>query len=429
MRQLVPIALSQGTLILIGLVSAKLISRWVPKDILGEYTLFLSLTVLGSLLTHSGLANHAARYWMRERQQSGKYARFLWLQSWRLGSWLGSILLAICLVMAFLKGSLWLAFLPLLVISNMAVALGGAAANIYIAQEKYWRAFLLNTFANLRMVVPVLAVVWGGAAVLVMASGMALHSLGLLVLIVLAFRFAWFFPSPTPPDQASWLKELKEYGRPFILIGLGGWFLLYIDRWIVAYLYGTDTAGTFGYAWSLAGSIPSLAGNSLLQLVFPKVFRKADLARSESDWKRLFRWCDLATAAFILLSLSGLFVLTLIGPWLTTWLISPEYEPAISMLISAGAVTAASQVNQFQFLLLQAQHNSAGVVRVLLILATIKTAGSLLAALISWQAFLIWLVVSLIINAVLGRFLVHRNLRPMPPSQEPQYADSKGISA
>jgi hypothetical protein len=47
-------------------------------------------------------------------------------------------------------------------------------------------------------------------------------------------------------------------------------------------------------------------------------------------------------------------------------------------------------------------------------LASIKTDGSLVVGLISWHVFLVWLVVSLIVHAILGRNLVRRLVRTDP---------------
>ena len=68
----------------------------------------------------------------------------------------------------------------------------------------------------------------------------------------------------------------------------------------------------------------------------------------------------------------------------------------------------ASQVNQFYYLLLQGQQNSAGMVRVMLIVSGIKTLGSIGTALISWSLFSDWLIASLFISGLLGRWLIRR---------------------
>src|ERR1700682_4320434 len=83
MRRLIPIVFNQATGLIFGLVGLKLISRLVPPAIYGAYSIYLTLTQLGLLLTHSGLVNPAARYWQREGAQAGSYARSLCKMGWK----------------------------------------------------------------------------------------------------------------------------------------------------------------------------------------------------------------------------------------------------------------------------------------------------------------------------------------------------------
>lgn len=76
----------------------------------------------------------------------------------------------------------------------------------------------------------------------------------------------------------------------------------------------------------------------------------------------------------------------------------------MSMLLPAGLAVATVQINQFQFLLLQGQHNSSGMVRVMLGVATLKTVGSVLAgAMFGWNGLMVWLSVSVVLCGWFGR--------------------------
>src|SRR5204863_9538424 len=111
----------------------------------------------------------------------------------------------------------------------------------------------------------------------------------------------------------------------------------------------------------------------LLQLVFPGIFRGADEARSKEDWRKLVKRCDQYTFLFGAATVGGLLILSLVAPYLLGWLISDRYAASMPLLISAGLATAATQVNQVQYLLLQGQHNSAGMVKVMMKTDAIKT--------------------------------------------------------
>ena len=119
MRPLVPILCNQAATLLLGLAGMKLISSLVPPAVNGAYGLFVALTQIGLLITHSGLSNHAMRYWPRERVRGGEYVAFLWSASWRLSAWLVPILLVVVLGRwAYSREWIWPALLPFLILGK-----------------------------------------------------------------------------------------------------------------------------------------------------------------------------------------------------------------------------------------------------------------------------------------------------------------------
>src|SRR4030095_13424287 len=90
------------------------------------------------------------------------------------------------------------------------------------------------------------------------------------------------------------------------------------------------------------------------------------------------------------------------------------------MIFSAGLIMLNSQINQFYYLLLQGQHNSAGMVWVMLIVAAIKTLGGIIAAARSWEAFLGWLMVAPLVCGWVGRTIIlHMTLKKPVGSPAP----------
>ena len=114
------------------------------------------------------------------------------------------------------------------------------------------------------------------------------------------------------------------------------------------------------------------------------------------------------TLASVGVSVVGLAILHLMSPLLLGWLIDQKYAPALHMVLPAGLVMVNSQINQFHYLLLQGQHNSAGMVWVMLTVAGIKTLGGVVAASISWNAFVGWLLVAPLVCGWAGRWLIMR---------------------
>lgn len=410
MRPLVPILCNQAATLLLGLAGMKLISSLVPPAVNGAYGLFVALTQIGLLITHSGLSNHAMRYWPRERVRGGEYVAFLWSVSWRLSAWLVPILLVVVLGRwAYSREWIWLALLPFLILGNLAVAIGTVANGLFNADQSPWKVMILSVGTTLaRTFVPVLIASATAMSLGMLTVGYTLHGAIVIGLVVGLARDLPPRVTPAPAQFEAWRRELRDYGRPFALLGVGAWLLQNVDRFIVERFFGLDQAGLFQLALGLGAILPTLGVNVFMQLFFPGIFARCDAARSAEDWRAIARRCDGLTAAFLALTLGGLVVLHAAAPWLVGPLISAKYAAAVPMVFGAGCALLAAQANQFQYLLLQGQHNSAGMVKVMLLVAGVKTAGSIAAAAVSWPVFLGWQAASVPLCAVLGRQLIRR---------------------
>jgi len=411
MKRLVPIIANQGFFLVFGIVGVKILSHLVPPAVFGSYTLFLTLTQISVPLTHAGLFNHATRYWQREQPGGGSYVRFLWRADVRAGGWLALLLAAVCAGLWLVRGETkWLAAFPLLWLTNMSLATNNLANGILSAAERQWSVCLMNFVGSMgRAFLPALCVWWIGAAFFPLAIGYTGQALFVLLAAGLVFSFAARAASPTPEQNARWERELRDYGRPYLFMGVGSWLLQSADRWIVAGFFGEEQAGLFALAANLGAIVPGMTAAALLQLLFPGFFRAADAARTPEDWRRLARQCDQWTLLFLVLCVTGLAILSLAGPHLITLgLIGKDYGPAMRLLLPAGFAAVSATVNQFQYLLLQGRHNSRAMVKVMIVVSGVKTLGSVVAASISLEALLFWLTVSCLVGTLLGRWLIFR---------------------
>lgn len=410
MRSFLPMVLNQAATLVLGIASVKLITTFVPPATTGVYQLFVTLTQIGVLVTHSGLSNHGLRYWQREQAERGAYARFLWEMSWDHLRFLAPLLLVIsCLLSIIRLEPVWTWIFPLLLLSNIALAIQLIATGALNAEARAWKVFFLTLTANTaRTFLPVGLALAVSMSFAVLSLGFALH--GLIIFGVVFGLFAWAIRSrrPEASQRSKWAEELKSYGRPFLWLGVGAWFMQNTDRWVVEGFYGKDHAGFFAVAANIGVMIPTMVATGLMQRVFPRIFQKADRAHKLQDWQEIAKDCDRATGIFIILTLGGLLALDAAAPYLIGWLISAKYIPALTMLIPAALATVTLQINQFYYLLLQGQHNSAGIVKVLMVVAGFRTIGSVVSAAISWPAFLNWQMVSMILGALIGRFMVRR---------------------
>jgi O-antigen/teichoic acid export membrane protein len=412
MRRFLPIICNQAAVVLLGILGVVLVSHIVPKEVYGAYGLFLTLTQVGVLLTHSGLINSASRYWQREHSRVELYARFLFHAAWRKSAVLVAVLLAVNVLMAATQSDrTWLFLFPVLVFSNLAMTWFNLSGMVLNAGERHWALFLVSlTSSAARALLPAGMALLAGATLFNLSAGFALHGVVLAGALLVVFRKTRLADADDAGLQMKWLEELRVYGRPFILMGAGGWLLLNVDRWVVAWAFGWEQAGLFNLAANIAGIVPNMAVAGLLQWVFPGVFRQADTSRSTEDWQRLARRCDYCTLLFLGVTVGGLLALAAVGPYLVGWLISEQYAPSMALLLPAGLAAAATQINQFQYLLLQGQHDSVSMAKLMIVLALIRTAGSVLAAAVSWPFFLGWLMISTLLVGWLGRTWIQKTV-------------------
>lgn len=416
MRRFLPILLAQGSTLLIGIASVKLLSALVPPELNGLYQLFLSIAQLGIMLTHAGIINHSSRFWQREKDNAPAYWGFLWSIVWKRVHWLFVLILVFCAGRAALEGSpRFLYAAPALLVGALALALLEIAALGINALEKHWVVLQLRVgYALLRTFVPLAAVALVSPSFVVLASSFGLQGLVGLALLTLVFK-PWA-NKPTAPETPKWLGEARDYGKPFFYLGIGGWLLLFADRWALAFFHPEEVVGHYGLAMSLASVPPTFVLSFLMQWVFPGVFRASDQAATPEDWKAILKKCDKATALFFTGSIGAVGLLHYIGPHLVPWLVHERYAPSMPMIFAAGMSLLASQALQFLYLILQGQKKTWAMVRVMTVVASIKTIGSVFAAAFSMEAFLIWLILSPLIALIIGRIMIRRAVFSQPPN-------------
>jgi O-antigen/teichoic acid export membrane protein len=415
----VPIIANQAVSLALGIVGLKITSLIVAPGVYGRYAIFLTLTQIGVLLTHSGLINLVSRHWRRGAAQADTLALFAWRRSWKALLWLTPALLVLGVGLRLAFGDItWIVVLPMLIVANLAVAITEIGAAALNASERHWPLLAFRTFATAsRLALPLLFALYLGGGYLALVVGFAVNGLLMIPVSGLALHPKKSSATSAISDFAHWETALREYGRPFAVMGIGGWLMQNADRWIVERFFGAEQAGQFAMAAGVGGVVPAFLIAVLLQAFFPTAFRKADAARSVEDWKRLARRCDYMTVGFLSATLVALGVLSLLGPVLVGHLVAPSYAPAIQILFVSGLAMASVQTNQFQYLLLQGRRDSRAMVRVMAVVAGVKTAGSVTSALISWDVFSYWLGFSVLVCAILGRGLIRRSLFATGPLQ------------
>src|SRR5262245_6237120 len=173
----VPIVANQALALVLGVVGLKLMSLLVAPADYGRYAIFLTLTQIGVLLTHSGLINLVSRHWQRDGEQVAILARFAWITSWQALRWLAPAILLLALgLYAVTRDLAWLYVVAPLIVANLALAITEVGAAALNASERHWSLLAFRTIATAtRLAFPLLLVLVTSGGHLVLIAGFSLH--------------------------------------------------------------------------------------------------------------------------------------------------------------------------------------------------------------------------------------------------------------
>ena len=119
-RHLIPIVFNQVTGLIFGLVGLKLISNLVPPAVYGAYSIYLTLTQLGLLLSLWPCQSRGALL-AKEEGQAGSYARYLCKWAGKRLALIPVLVVVTVALSLFNRDVVWLWALPLLLVSNQSL--------------------------------------------------------------------------------------------------------------------------------------------------------------------------------------------------------------------------------------------------------------------------------------------------------------------
>jgi hypothetical protein len=391
----IPILTGQAVGVLCGLAGVRLLSTWVPPDTLGLYGLCLVLAPAGALLTHHGLARHAARHWPVEGDARDYYGRLV-TAARGASLFLVGLLAVVFSVVSKVANLPYAATLPWLCVAALTGAYGAVLHAILQTSRAYWADCAVSCGNSLtRTGGPLLAVLAAGASVPVLLAGFALPQA-----LVLAGAWWWMLgryrdPSrlTVPASPVATSGDVGRYSRSFWLVGMctlagGG-----LHRVWAAFCLDTHELGYFTLAGNLAFVLPNVLSAALSQFLYPRLFARARLteATSSTTW---LRPVEGTVAAFALVALVGTLALHLIAPRLIGVLIHPDYAGALPYLIANGGYATALALGHFYQLPSIAASRPAAAGRAMLGLVIILALGGGLTASLSPAAYLLWLTLS-----------------------------------
>ena len=415
-KRLLPIACSQAVGVACGVVGVKVVSKLVEPAVLGVYGIFLSFATVGIWFVHAGVIRYVSRNWASadDKNRIWAAARRAWAKK---TGWLFlcAVLIGL-LVCRGRPGSLAAFVLPLAVAASL-LSLGTLAQTALQAERNHWRDLVISSVGSLTrtFVPPVLYFFSGG--IVALYTGYSIHAL------CLAGVGLWILRARGVGHASASGAALEAiYDGPlFSVLALANWMLTGATRWIVAWRFGSETAGQFTLAGNIALIIPAVLGAIFLQYCQPGFFSIVDSGEPGARL-RLGRYVDRVVLLLGTASLAGLAALRFVSPWLVGWLIDEKYVRALDWIIPAGCFGLAVIMAQFYHVMMVAIRRERACAPVDLGTAAFLLLGGVAAA---WQGPVFFqraLLASPLVILLLTRLLARRYLvdAPVNPGPDPR---------
>jgi len=372
-----PIAASQAVGVACGMAGVKLVSRWVPPNVLGIYGVFLTFTTLGMWFVHLGLVKYVGRHWAAAEDRPA-FLRAV-ARAWvRKLPWLVGATAAGAVALSLQHGPTGLLIFPLLFGAAALLSIGALAQAALQAVRRHWRDLSISVVGSItRTFAPPLLYLLTGGANLALYLGFAAHTLCVAILGILAISVN---RNPAATTSTANIAPVYE-GALFFRIALASWVLTGLNRWLVAFLYGDTAAGYFTLGSSIAVIIPSVLSAMFMQYFQPSFYRIGDSAEA-NKLAKLTRSVDLATAAFGVSAGLALLALRLAAPFLVGPLIDAKYSSALPWILPAGCFSLTTMLAYFYHVMLLAGRRETACSRVdlttaalLIVLASVGALG------------------------------------------------------
>jgi O-antigen/teichoic acid export membrane protein len=325
---------------LTSLVTVPLFTRLIAKTDYGDYFLMNSVTTLMSSLAVAWLGTSAVRFFWPSHK-AGRSDEFAATTLW---------LTVGCLVGAasIVGGAIWVgrASLPSGVVRLAPIALACFLVNyLYTTLLQMLRAAnRAGQYARISIIYTLLSTVFSVLFVWLFKTGAWGIFAGIALASVVAVPFvlrsvaADGSVSPAHVDR-SMARDLLRYGLPLVPVGMSGWVLVLLDRFVIGWARGPAEVGVYSVAYGLGQRLMELVTLPLLLTIAPMVVRAfeqdgQELAeRMQTQFTRYFAMVTLPLLAG-LVSASRPFMTVFTGP---------EYREAYPVLpiVAAGAMCSA----------------------------------------------------------------------------------------
>lgn len=401
-QRLLPILLSQAVGLVCGIIGVRLTSRLVDPVDYGTYGIFVSLVSIGSGVIYIGLVKFVSRHWQGATDRPGLLREVL-AATFRKSPWL---LAASALATVMAAPGHPVVFGVLLFASAYLMMLTYLTQAALQATREHWRDLGLSTSLSVtRSFLPPLLYATTGAGVRALLLGFLGQTL-VGVLLGAWHTRRWWRQAPAQPRTRSLTPHYT--GPRFMALAVAGWVLLGLNRWLVAWFFGTETAGYFTLAGNIGVILPAMLGLVMLQFFQPVWFEAAHASRPER--LALLRSVDRVALAYTVVALALVGGLHAGMPLLIGPLVSVQYTPATAFVLVTGFFTASITIGTFYHTLLLAAKREPACTTADLGGAACLMAGSILSAAAGLDWFKGWLVLTPLVPWLLNRTLARRAL-------------------
>ncbi len=401
-QRLLPILCSQAVGLACGVVGVRLTSQLVDPADYGVYGVFVSLASIGVGVVYAGLIKFVSRNWQGSIDRPGLtsevLAATLRKTPWLLAACVGATLLAAPGHKVIFGG--------LLFASAFLLALTQLAQSALQAAREHWRDLGLAASVSVtRSFAPPLLYRATGAGLTALLIGFVLQSLVGVLLGTVQLRRWW---RGARAESATRILTPIYDGPRFVILAIAAWILAGMNRWLVAWLFGAETAGYFNLASNIGFILPNVFGTVILLYVQPQWF--ALVINHPEARRKLLREVDRVALIYTLLALGMAAGIHAGMPLLIGPLVSVRYLSATTFVLMTGCSTVSLTVGIFYHVMLLAARRERACTKADLGGAACLILGSVVSASAGLAWFKGWLVLSPVVPWLVNRTLARRAL-------------------
>lgn len=361
-KEIAWVVLGQAGVMIASLLTMKMLTAYLPPAIYAQVNLLMVAMIMPTWLLFAPLTQSCMRWYAQQREKGalGDLLRTT-LTAYGLLTMAFVLIVAICLpvaqgqVVAGLK-SLWLLWLALFLIEAWN-ALGLSIAGAARQRGRVALVSVVSAWARLGFTWIIIET-WGPSIAGVITGNLCASLL--VILYAMNPAISELRGAKHAEFRLPLLTEMLRYGLPFGIWSVFAWVQQYVDRYVLEFLIGGNTAGSYVAALQVVG-IPFTISSSLISTFLTPIVYEVVGDGSESQRShRANRVIGQFVAIFFIFGLCVIVLFGLFGREIMLFMTHHEYlvSRGVIVMIAIGALlnTAAQQLS-----LVLLAHNRSGL--------------------------------------------------------------------